>query len=70
MIRVSHHIYYTPTTKGVCVCVWGGYNGFVFVASVGPSVRLHYRVRSINPILIEGIISFYVYVFVPLKLLR
>ena len=51
--------YYTPTTN----CGGGGYNGFVLsrrsvgrsvCPSVGRSVRLHYRVRYINPIPIEG----------------
>jgi len=40
----------------------GGYNGFALSRpsdgrSVSPTVHLHYRVRSINPILIEGFSS-------------
>jgi len=51
---VENLFYYTPTTKWV-----RGYNGFALSRrSVGPSVRqsvrLHYRVRLINPIPIEG----------------
>jgi len=40
-----------PPPQNVVV---GGYNGF---ALSRPSVCLHYRVRSINPILIEGFSS-------------
>jgi hypothetical protein len=42
--------FYTPTTK----CGGGGYNGF---ALSRPSVRLHFRVRSITPIPIEAFSS-------------
>jgi hypothetical protein len=51
-------LYYTPTTK----CGGGGYNGFALSRqsvgrSVRPSVRLHFCVRSITPIPIEGFSS-------------
>jgi len=50
--------HYSPTTK----CVWGGGLKWIrFVASVrpsvGPSARLHYRVRSINHIPFKGFSS-------------
>jgi len=49
-----HRVYYTPTTK----CRGGPYNGVALSRpSVRPSVHLHYRVRSINPIPIEGFSS-------------
>jgi len=38
----------------MCVCGGGENNGFALSSrSVRPSVRLHYRVSSINPILIK-----------------
>jgi len=53
LLHIFYTIFYHPTTK----C--GGYDGFALSRpsvgrSVGPSVLLHYRVRSINPIPIDG----------------